>query len=53
MDLILDSAITLFAGRIVVTSNKRAHNPSLVASGLTDKPPRLPWLNSELRIQFA
>jgi hypothetical protein len=49
----LSARVDIETGRIVVTLDKRAHNPYLVASGLADKPTRMPWLNRELRIQFA
>jgi hypothetical protein len=40
--------------RVIVTMDKRAHNPYLVASGLTDKPARMPWFgNKQLLIRFA
>lgn len=40
--------------RIVVTVDKRAHNPYLVASGLADKPTPMPWLSDkQLVLQFA
>jgi hypothetical protein len=40
--------------QIVVTLDKRAHNPYLVDSGLADQPTRVPWLgNKELRIRFS
>jgi len=41
-------------GRVVVTIDKRAHNPYLVASGLADKPARMPWFGHKLlHIRFA
>jgi hypothetical protein len=40
--------------RVVVTLDKRAHNPLLVDSGLADHPTPMPWLaGKELVIQFA
>lgn len=40
--------------RILVTLDKRAHNPYLVDSGLADQPNAMPWLdNRALVIQFA
>jgi hypothetical protein len=40
--------------RILVTLDKRAHNPYLVDSGLADQPNATPWLdNRALVIQFA
>ena len=39
---------------VVVTLDKRAHNPYLVASGLTDSPTAMPWFGGKkLIIQFA
>jgi hypothetical protein len=39
---------------VVVTLEKRAHNPYLVASRLADEPTPMPWFgNKQLRIQFA
>jgi hypothetical protein len=40
--------------RVVVTLDKRAHNPYLFDSGLTDQPTTMPWLGRKaLVIQFA
>lgn len=39
---------------VVVSFDKRAHNPYLVASGLADKPVPMPWFgNKQLHIRFA
>lgn len=39
---------------VIVTLDKRAHNPYLVASGLTNRPTPMPWFgNKSLSIQFA
>jgi len=39
---------------VVVTLDKRAHNPYLVASGLADQPTPMPWFGDKrLIIQFA
>jgi hypothetical protein len=39
---------------VIVTLDKRAHNPYLVASGLTKQPTPMPWFgNKKLSIQFA
>src|SRR3954453_8122831 len=39
---------------VVVTLDKRAHNPYLVASGLADHPTPMPWLgNKLLKMTFA
>jgi hypothetical protein len=40
--------------QVVVTLDKRAHNPYLVDSGLADQPTPMPWLgNRKLQIEFA
>lgn len=40
--------------QVVVTLDKRAHNPYLVDSGLVDQPTPMPWFgNKELVLQFA
>ena len=40
--------------RVVVSMDKRAHNPYLVASGLADKLTSMPWFgNKQLLIRFA
>ena len=40
--------------QVIVTLDKRAHNPYLVDSGLADQPTPMPWLEGkELVIQFA
>ena len=50
----LSARIDIETSRIVVTIDKRAHNPYLVASGIADKPTPMPWLgNRQLVIQFA
>lgn len=50
----LSANVEIEAGRVVVTIDKRAHNPYLVASGLTDKPAPMPWFgNKKLVIRFA
>ena len=55
-DSLLDVSgkIQIEASQVVVTLDKRAHNPFLVDSGLADKPTPMPWLdNKELVIEFA
>ena len=38
---------------VIVTLDKRAHNPYLVASGLADHPTPMPWFgNKVMRIRF-
>jgi len=50
----LSAKVEVEARRVVVTIDKRAHNPYLVASGLADKPARMPWFgNKLLHIRFA
>ncbi len=50
----LSAQVDVETSRVVVTLDKRAHNPYLVASGLADKPTPMPWLgNKQLVIQFA
>jgi hypothetical protein len=46
--------VEITARTVVVTLDKRAHNPYLVASGLTDRPVPMPWFgNKQLILQFA
>jgi hypothetical protein len=55
-DSLLDVAgkIDIEDSQVVVTLDKRAHNPYLVDSGLADQPIPMPWLGGkELLIQFA
>ncbi|MBS1269773.1 MAG: hypothetical protein MAG794_00724 [Gammaproteobacteria bacterium] len=55
-DSLLDVAgkIQIKNTQILVTLDKRAHNPYLVDSGLADHPTPMPWLdNKELVIEFA
>jgi hypothetical protein len=50
----LSAKVEVETGRVVVTIDKRAHNPYLVASGLADRPARMPWFgNKLLHIRFA
>jgi len=50
----LSAAVTIDATHVVVTLDKRAHNPFLVASGLTAQPTPMPWFgNKQLLIRFA
>jgi Transposase DDE domain len=50
----LSGTVTVDSQRIVVRLDKRAHDPYLVASGVLDKPTRVPWLdNRHLLIQIA
>jgi hypothetical protein len=50
----LSAKVEIETTRVIVTIDKRAHNPYLVASGLADKPARMPWFgNRQLLIRFA
>jgi len=50
----LSAKVEIETARVIVTIDKRAHNPYLVASGLADKPARMPWFgNKQLHIRFA
>jgi hypothetical protein len=53
---LLDVSATVQIGgeEVIVTVDKRAHNPYLVASRLADHPTPMPWFgNKLLRIRFA
>ena len=50
----LSGTVTIEPQRIIVRLDKRAHDPYLVASGVLDKPTRVPWLaNRQLFIHIA
>src|SRR6266536_3515247 len=50
----LSGKVEITATSVVVTLDKRAHNPYLVASGLTQQSTPMPWFgNKKLTIQFA
>lgn len=50
----LSATVQIEPQRIVVSLDKRAHDPYLVASGILDKPTRVPWLgNRQLLIRIA
>ncbi len=50
----LSGKVEVTATSVVVTLDKRAHNPYLVASGLADQPIPMPWFgDKKLIIQFA
>jgi hypothetical protein len=50
----LSAKVEIETTRVIVTIDKRAHNPCLVASGLADKPARMPWFgDKQLHIRFA
>jgi len=50
----LSAQVEIETARVIVTIDKRAHNPYLVAAGLADKPAKMPWFgNRQLLIRFA
>jgi hypothetical protein len=50
----LSGKVEVTATSVVVTLDKRAHSPYLVASGLADQPTSMPWFgDKKLIIQFA
>ena len=50
----VSATVTIEKRRVIVTLDKRAHNPYLVASGLADQPTPMPWFGGKhLVIQFA
>jgi len=50
----VSATVTITATQVIVTLDKRAHNPYLVASGLAGSPTPMPWFgNKELVIAFA
>lgn len=50
----LSAKVEIETARVIVTIDKRAHNPYLVASGLADKPAKMPWFgDNQLLIRFA
>jgi len=50
----LSATVTIDDAGVMVTLDKRAHNPYLVASRLADQPTPMPWLGGKsLRIRFA
>jgi hypothetical protein len=50
----LSGKVEITATSVVVTLDKRAHNPYLVASGLTDRSTPMPWFgHKKLILQFA
>jgi hypothetical protein len=46
----LSARVDIDARQVVVTLDKRAHLPYLVASGLMDKPTPMPWFGSKLLV---
>ena len=50
----LSATVTIDPQEVLVTLDKRAHNPYLVTSGLADEPTPMPWFGGKLlRIRFA
>jgi hypothetical protein len=50
----LSGKVEITATSVVVKLDKRAHNPYLIASGLTVQPTPMPWFgNKKLTVQFA
>jgi hypothetical protein len=50
----VSATVQILPQEVVVTFDKRAHNPYLVASGLADRPTPMPWFgNKALAIAFA
>ena len=50
----LSGNVVIDNNRVLVTLDKRAHNPYLVASGLTERPTSMPWFgNKKLIITLA
>lgn len=50
----LSGTVEVTSNSVVVTIDKRAHNPYLVASNLTASPTPMPWFgNKTLTVQFA
>ncbi len=50
----VSATVRVQAGEVVVTLDKRAHNPYLVASGLADRSIPMPWFgNKSLTIAFS
>jgi len=50
----LAATVTIDDTDVIVTLDKRAHNPYLVASGLADQPTPMPWFGGkQLHIRFA
>ena len=50
----LSAKVDIETARVIVTIDKRAHNPFLVASGLADKPANMSWFgDKQLLIRFG
>lgn len=50
----VSATVTITENQVLVTLDKHAHNPYLVASGLANEPTPMPWFgNKELVVTFA
>jgi hypothetical protein len=50
----VSATVEVLANEVVVTFDKRAHNPYLVASRLADHPTPMPWFgNKQLRLRYS
>ena len=50
----LSATVTIDPHEVLVTLDKRAHNPYLVTSGLAEEPTPMPWFGGkQLRLRFA
>jgi hypothetical protein len=50
----VSATVVINSDQVLVTLDKRAHNPYLVASELTDTPTSMPWFgNKQLIIRFT
>lgn len=50
----VSAKVEIDSTHVIVTFDKRAHNPYLVASGLADRPTPMPWFgHKQLVLQFA
>ena len=50
----LSGKVEVTATSVVVTLDKRAHNPYLIVSGITDRPTPMPWFgDKKLVFQFT
>jgi hypothetical protein len=50
----VSATVTITENQVLVTLDKHAHNPYLVASGLASTPTPMPWFgNKELVVTFA
>lgn len=50
----IGASVEIGEAEVVVTLDKRTHNPFLVASGLADEPTPMPWFgNKQLHLRFS